>query len=478
MSRSVNTAIVIGAGLSGTLLTLQLARQLPEGSRVLLIGSPGEIGRGLAYRAAPRDLLLNVPVKGLSADPDTPDDFYAWLGGRGHADDRPDPEGFAARAEYGDYLRDRLQGERRRVAGCVAIEIVEDNAVELTRSGSLFEVRLAGGGRYRGEAAALCLGNAPPVLRIPEGAADAAALERSIVDPWNDPRIHAVGEGDRVLFLGAGLTMIDHLLLLHARGYRGNAVALSRHGLLPAMHASVPVGSVEPDLGGAPGLRLLARRVIAEARRQGAEGGDWRAIVDGLRPHAQGIWQGLLEPDRRRFRRHLESFWSVHRHRMAPEIGARLDNLLAQGALAVMAGHLVSVRRSADRLKVALRRRGSDVTALHSFDWIVNCTGPGRMVGHARNPLVTQMLADGIVTADRFGLGIEVDAASAVLGRPGRPCGGLYALGPLTAGRFWEITAVREIRSQAAAVARRIAADVAAAPAGDLASAFGMRLRG
>ena len=41
--------LILGAGFTGTALAIQLARRLPAGSRVLLVGTPKATGRGLAY---------------------------------------------------------------------------------------------------------------------------------------------------------------------------------------------------------------------------------------------------------------------------------------------------------------------------------------------------------------------------------------------------------------------------------------------
>jgi uncharacterized NAD(P)/FAD-binding protein YdhS len=59
------------------------------------------------------------------------------------------------------------------------------------------------------------------------------------------------------------------------------------------------------------------------------------------------------------------------------------------------------------------------------------------------------------VHADQLGIGVEVDDRS----RAGEH---LWALGPLTKGRYWEIIAVPDIREQAAAVARDIELELGA----------------
>ena len=43
-----------------------------------------------------------------------------------------------------------------------------------------------------------------------------------------------------------------------------------------------------------------------------------------------------------------------------------------------------------------------------------------------------------------------------MIGRAGKPSDKLFAVGPLTRGRFWEITAIPDIRQQCAELAQRI----------------------
>jgi uncharacterized NAD(P)/FAD-binding protein YdhS len=65
------------------------------------------------------------------------------------------------------------------------------------------------------------------------------------------------------------------------------------------------------------------------------------------------------------------------------------------------------------------------------------------------------LLDSGVVAPDRLGMGIEVDGNSRAVAAQR-----LWALGPLTKGRYWEIVAVPDIRGQAAAVADDIAREL------------------
>ena len=63
------------------------------------------------------------------------------------------------------------------------------------------------------------------------------------------------------------------------------------------------------------------------------------------------------------------------------------------------------------------------------------------------------LLDVGETDPDQLGIGLQVDGRSRASDR-------LWALGPLTKGRYWEIIAVPDIREQAAEVADDIAREL------------------
>jgi uncharacterized NAD(P)/FAD-binding protein YdhS len=93
-----------------------------------------------------------------------------------------------------------------------------------------------------------------------------------------------------------------------------------------------------------------------------------------------------------------------------------------------------------------------------------NCTGSETDPRRALNPLLQSLVGDGIARADSLGLGLAVDQQSRVIAGDGTAHPSLYALGPLTRGSRWEVTAIAEIRDQANGVARQLARAFAARP--------------
>jgi len=98
---------------------------------------------------------------------------------------------------------------------------------------------------------------------------------------------------------------------------------------------------------------------------------------------------------------------------------------------------------------VRVKRRGDGDVQIETR-LAVNCTGPAGPMEATRNPLLRQLLDDGLVAPGELGIGLAVDKA-------GRAGAGLWAVGPLTKGKWWEITAVPDIRVQVEEVAERIA---------------------
>jgi uncharacterized NAD(P)/FAD-binding protein YdhS len=259
-----------------------------------------------------------------------------------------------------------------------------------------------------------------------------------------------------VLLVGAGLTMVDAVIVLLDAGHRGPIHALSRRGLLPRPHLEKPAPPVKLQ-GEPPGdLISLTRFVRQEITRATDAGQSWHQVIDALRPFTHGLWRGMEPGEQRRFLRHMRAWWDVHRHRMAPEIAARIDAARTSGQLHVHAGLIAGVAISENHANVTFRPRGTSEETSLRVGRVVNCTGPAPDVTRSTDPLLRTLLESGMARPDPLHLGLDVTTDGAVLDAAGVASDRLFAVGPLTKGAWWEITSVPDIRNQCQSMARAL----------------------
>ncbi|HVT35562.1 MAG TPA: FAD/NAD(P)-binding protein, partial [Nevskiaceae bacterium] len=444
--------LIIGAGFCGTMAAVQLLRQPPPGPiRIILLNRSGLMARGVAYGTRTERHVLNVPAARMSALPGHEDDFLRYA--QQH-DARITGASFVPRQLYGQYLEHLLTEAARAVpAGCSFRSMVgEATRIRVGAGGRSALVELDHGETIHADRVILALGNYSPAH--PKVDEDSRAFFRSpryVQDAWRPEALRVARMDQPVLLIGTGLTMLDVLLDLQARGQRAPVHALSRRGLLPLAHRELdtppPPVNLLPDCLGAGGsvrrcLRAL-RRKVAEVT---AQGGDWRDVIGALRPHTPALWHQLGTVERRRFLRHLRSFWDLHRHRCAPELGAALRESVERGELRVIAGRLVAFDEQADGVDVIYRPRGARDTQRLRVSTVINCTGPEHDTRTLREPLLAHLRASGLMVPDELGLGFLTDANYALRDLRGEASRVLFYAGPFLRAQHWEATAVPELR--------------------------------
>jgi len=440
---------VVGGGFSGAVTALHLARLLDGGRPVMLFERSGRVGPGLAYATASPCHLLNVRASNMSAFPDDPGHFERWLASDpGEPGDRHDTEAgvFASRQLYARYLCHTVEAE----GGAGALRIPAE-IIDCRRSGEGFTLTDSAGREHSAGAVIFATGHVTPLP---------AADRRHVTDPWDAEWLTGLDPAQPILIRGTALTMVDIVLTLRETGFTGPITALSRRGALPQAHRASPPWPM-PDIGAGErstvlGLMRRLRREAALARRQGV---DWRAVIDSIRPITAEIWQGWALDERRRFLRHARRWWDIHRHRMAPPVERRILDDIRTGGLTIESGRLSGIAAEAEGLRV--RWTGPNGSRDLLCQRVVDAVGLTGM-GEIRPGLVDRLMARGLARLDPLGIGLDVDAALAVRGANGAPVAGLWALGPMVRGTFWECIAVPDIRRQAAACAAEITARLAA----------------
>ena len=448
---------IVGAGFSGTLMALHLMHRSPPGTRIVLIERNAPFGPGLAYSTGNPNHLLNVPAGRMSAFEDRPRDFLEWLERQPALvldGVEPTEAAFVPRRLFGAYLRHLLnvatlsQTPNR-------LELVQDSVLAIEHDSDGLELRFASGRFMRVDRAVLATGNQrPEPVPVNEPSFYDSALWHP--DPWAPNAFTDLSPEAPLLLIGTGLTMVDAVIALLDQGHAGPIHAVSRRGLVPRAHtAPTPAGKAAP-LAYPSDIAKLTRLLRQRVARAVAAGHAWQSEIDALRPATQALWRTMPEHQRARFLRHLRPWWDVHRHRMPQPIATRIDDALSRGQLRIHAGRICGYEITDRMVDVRFRPRGNEQTAVLRVARVVNCTGPATCYERITDPLVQHLVTTGLARADALGLALDVTDECALLSRAGEASQRMFAVGPLTKGAFWEITAVPDIRRQSAALATHL----------------------
>lgn len=454
--------LIIGAGFSGAVIAARLLRQsrtVPL--RVYLLNGSGRIARGMAYGTQSPRHLLNVPAGNMSAFDDEPDHFLDYARG---IDSSITAGSFVSRRIYGEYLEWLLSEAERTAPPHIELQRIyrhvariaaapgERNSIVTLDDGETMEVNKV----------VLALGHFPS-SKLPIANKAFYNSPRYLHDPWDHTRVDAIPARAPVLLLGTGLTAIDVAMTLLSRNPERPITAVSRRGLLPQAHrhaAGKPAGSGAAAIwGDADTVRSQLRAFRQYCRALAEQGRDWREGLALLRPVTADIWLAYPDKERRRFLRHVQPYWDTHRHRLAPAVAEYFDAALARGMVRTLAARVQEIEDDGAGVRVKLQLRGLEQSHVEQTQYVVNCTGPCADPRQAAGELVRQLLSDGMMRADSLGLGIDVAPDCAVVASDGSVSSSLFYIGPWLKAKYWEATAVPDLRILARRLADRIMLD-------------------
>lgn len=391
--------------------------------------------RGRAYGPDLDSVLVNAPPVIMSIRDGDFDHYAAWLGERGadHTDEflgRP----LVPRALYGEYLVHSAekavaalgeQGWRVRVVTARVTEVVRSGAGLVLRTDDVHGGARQGTHEHAATHVVLCVGGgAPPDLYALTGCSGFTADPYPLADT-----LASVPPGADVAVIGSGLTAVDVVVSLAARGHTGGIALLSRSGVLPHVwqrpiarppqHVTVDrvarlhrdggnvalddlVGLLRTELGDAgEDFDVFATELLATVtddpverlRRQLAAVADPRIgrrvlqeTVHSVGPYA---WRLLSESDRARLRRHLRTAVSVASP-MIPRNATVLMRQLDSGRLTLVPGvRAIVPARGSFRIRHDGGERGAD--------FVVNAVNPPpQAVPEAARCLLRSLTATGL----------------------------------------------------------------------------------
>jgi len=446
---------IVGGGFSGAMLLYNLVECAAVPLEIELFDEKEFPAQGVAYGTKHDVHLLNVPASRMGAVAGKPTHFFEWL----QSIASPLKESsFAPRTLYAKYLADIFKQTLHLAKNKnVKVSIHHNTIVSAEKRNNQLSLKTKDQ-ELLVDAIVLCTGNQSP--KIFDFQKRLLGNRCYIADVWNSEEVESILESisafdskSNIVIIGTGLTTVDAVLMLNEHGYRGRVLAISRNGLLPTVHSSCnsyPQWSWLQQRQNAPKSAFgLVRELRSEVRKALDKGYDWRSVVDSLRPATQTIWQQLPVKEKQKFIRRLLSFWAVHRHRMAPEIGAAVSELKNAGRFETLAAKVLDIAPSESStqpgLLVKFRSRHTQKEGELEADFVINCTGPDYRVANSANPLLRNLHQVGMVSEDVLGVGIKVNSNGTI----GNSNLGIFAVGPLLFGELLETTAVPELREQA-----------------------------
>jgi uncharacterized NAD(P)/FAD-binding protein YdhS len=477
MSSAISIAL-IGGGASAVCLIDALAqRETPPGSLTVFEPSP-HLWRGRAYQVDTPTLRVNAVPDDMSVRHGDARHFERWLLTRDRILSLPegmaglDPRAgarFAPRTEYGEYLEQSAHAAlaKLRLRGW-RIDLVSEGVTSANHAVGRVMLRTGTGQVRAFDYAVLCVGgDSPKDIYGLNGA------EGFVGDPYPVMRkLQDVGPDQHVAVIGSGLTAVDIILSLSARGHRGRISLLSRRGILPGVRqrpAEFELKHVTPARMTQLSRRQTSVRVKEIAELIGAEfdeaGADLQGVLDeitgayreqplerlrrqlaavdssdlGLRilqravpDSGPDVWPLLAERDKvELLRTHYRTIMSLCCP-MPPGSAAELIRLADDGRLVVHSGLQNVSARPNGGFRVETGENG-DFTA----DVVVNAVNAseGKIPTDAAS-LVNSLTRNRLADRHPHG-GLHIARGTSRLAVDGRPEPHWYALGNIAAGTLF-----------------------------------------
>jgi uncharacterized NAD(P)/FAD-binding protein YdhS len=203
---------------------------------------------------------------------------------------------------------------------------------------------------------------------------------------------------------------------------------------------AAPVGAVPRHVN--PSEPKFIPAVVIESLMTAAER---QLSLDSTKHWIDSLWTDFDVLQKRRFLRKYQGFWMSYRHPMPMENARKLLELLKTRRLMLHRGY---------RSTTLVRGGGHHGFQVHlasgrlSVDRIIDATGHAGNLARLDCPLLDSLIDEGFVRQHPAG-GLSIDTATHEL--TGQR--GIYALGPLTQGALFYVSAIERLAVHADAIA-------------------------
>ncbi|MDN3238069.1 FAD/NAD(P)-binding protein [Pseudomonas sp. WAC2] len=444
--------LIIGGGLSGALLAINLLRKKVK-RKIIIFDTRTQLGHGLAYSTNHLvHTLNNIPSK-LSIDPNNSEDFSEWLLSNKKCE-RESKELYPPRKYFGEYVLCRLNEaiDVGKTHG-TTLTFVNDEVTNLQDLPNQVIVSTKNNGTWFGNVAVIATGLSQ------KSKTDNLQSELSglIFDPWDIEGMREIKENARILIVGSGLTMVDALFSLKEINHNGSIHVISRHGLIPHPRIqSNPWPDFLKENKAIKTPRQALSIIRSECKKAQSAGFGWQAPIDAIRSSIGELWYKASDAHKRQFIHHLRALWENHLHRCPPAGYDLIKDLQEKGLLTFEASKLISLNKRNSEISARIKRKCATSTQDVEFDHVIIACGMDYDWTHFKNGLSNTLIFNGTVRPGPLNIGIMTNAAGRIIDKSNKLSERLFALGPPLRGVWWECTSISSIAMQAKALCELI----------------------
>jgi len=456
---------IIGGGFSGISSAIQLIKKTTN-IQITIIDD-NTISKGIAYNPYSNKQLLNVVTSKMSLFDDEPDDFLNWVISKDpykNEDKEIISQSFLSRKLYGEYLTETWE-EYLNIAinKNIEINIINDVAIDIDINDSSVEITTKNNEKIISDYCIMATGNDIPKNPTINNN-NFYSSKNYYRNPWDIKSVINIDNNLPILILGNGLTMVDTVLGLIEKGFKGDIYSISPNGfnILSHKHIGLKYTKINEELKSNLSLYELVKIVNKHIKNVKKYGISAEPIIDSIRPHVQEIWQNLSITEKKLFMGRLRHLWGVARHRIPQHIQEKIQSLRLDNKLHIISGKLINMEDFYSYVGVEyIDKKRNNFNKL-KVSRVINCTGPNTIINN--NPddnLLKKCLSKGIIKQDELNLGICADTKTLrVKDKNNNTHKNIFVIGTLLRGELWETTAINELRKQSVIIVNNIVNDV------------------
>lgn len=451
----IPTVAIIGGGFAGAATVINLCKKQKRPLKILFFNESFPLAKGIAYSSKNDYHVLNVAAGKMSLFNNEPLHFVNWI--KSHAKQYATDDlasRFLPRFVFGNYMA-HVFNEVLAISNTCNVLRVEERICDVTVDEDGYKIKTKSGNNFMASKVLYAPGNFIP--EVPKSVDQTlTTAKRYFSNPWTEEATDKLNDKEDVLILGTGLTMVDTVLSLLEKNFKGNIIAASTHGFFPLPHRKYePYSDILIELKRPYSINQIFdafRKHVKEARKRNMFGA---SVVDALRPFTQDIWLQLDLTEKRRFINHVRHTWGLARHRLPVEVYERIAPLLESGKLKILAGRIKESKITDGEVEVVISERKTQIPVFMKVQRIINCTGPQTDITRIEDELMKNLLQKNIIEPDELKLGIRATAYGNVI-TSNKISTSFFTIGGMLRGVLWESTAVPEIRVQAERAAQML----------------------